>query len=653
MTKSFTKYRFRIRLVSLVIISFWIVLCGKLFSVQILQADENRKKLTAQAHRKESIPAERGNIFDKNGDALTRNVAHYTISINPSKVNDKVALAKDLQSITGRPIEYYMKKLNSDKNFEYLERNLKYDIRESKLQSKYSISIEKNYRRTYPHGSIASQILGYTDTEDKGISGIEKDYDKFLSGTPGQVIKSKGWQGKYQSKSGLPYIPPIDGNNVKLTIDLNYQSILQEELKKRKKETNSLSAMGVIMNPQTGAILAMASVPDFDNNYFSKYKINNHHCRAITDQFEPGSTFKIVAAVAALSENKINLTEEFNCENGKFEYFNQIVKDHEPYGMLTLPQIIKHSSNIGIIKIAERLGSRTIHKYAKLFGFGSATNVGIRGETSGSLKPYNNWSRISVGQISMGHEVAVSTMQLAAAFAAIANGGYLVKPYIVEQIVHSDNKIEKNSETRFKRKIANQKIMNEVKKMLRQVVSDGTGTEANIAGWEIAGKTGTAQKYIDGKYSDSEFISNFVGFFPLNEPQILSAIILDGPDTPNHWGGQGAAVAFKRIIKRIINMDDKIRPPEKKQNAFVHNQYKAPLETEIFTNQVPISLSTKGSAKTIKVPNLIGKSLKKAIDIINRAGLKIKIEGSGRVVSQKPKPGTYLRPKDDCLVQLK
>ena len=653
MTKSFTKYRFRIRLVSLVIISFWIILCGKLFSVQILQADENRKKLTAQAHRKELIPAERGNIFDKNGDALTRNVAHYTISINPSKVNDKVALAKDLQSITGRPIEYYLKKLNSDKNFEYLERNLKYDIRESKLQSKYSINIEKNYRRTYPHGSIASQILGYTDTEDKGISGIEKDYDKFLSGTPGQVIKSKGWQGKYQSKSGLPYIPPKDGNNVKLTIDLNYQSILQEELKKRKKETNSLSAMGVIMNPQTGAILAMASVPDFDNNYFSKYKINNHHCRAITDQFEPGSTFKIVATVAALSENKINLAEEFNCENGKFEYFNQIVKDHEPYGMLTLPQIIKHSSNIGIIKIAERLGSRTIHKYAKLFGFGSSTNIGIRGETSGSLKPYNNWSRISLGQISMGHEVAVSTMQLAAAFAAIANGGYLVKPYIVEQIVHSDNKIEKNSETRFKRKIANQKIMNEVKKMLRKVVSDGTGTEANIAGWEIAGKTGTAQKYIDGKYSDSEFISNFVGFFPLNEPQILSAIILDGPDTPNHWGGQGAAVAFKRIIKRIINMDDKIRPPEKKQNAFVHNQYKAPLETEIFTNQVPISLSTKASTKTIKVPNLKGKSLKKAIDIINRAGLKIKIEGSGRVVSQKPKPGTYLRPKDDCLVQLK
>ena len=653
MTKSFTKYRYRIRAVSLVIISFWVVLCGKLFSVQILQADENRKKLTAQAYRKESIPAERGNIFDRNGDALTRNVAHYTVSVNPSKVKDKVNLALDLRKITNRPHGYYTKKLNSDKNFEYLERNLKYDILGRKLQSIDDINIEKHYRRTYPHGTIASQILGYTDTEDRGISGIEKDYNKFLSGTPGQVIKSKGWQGKYQTRSGLPYAPSIDGDNLKLTIDLNYQSILQEELKKRKKETNSISAMGVIMNPQTGAILAMASVPDFDNNYFSKYKINNHHCRAITDQFEPGSTFKIVAAVAALSENKISLTEEFNCENGKFEYFNQIVKDHEPYGQLTLPQIIKHSSNIGIIKIAERLGSKTIHKYAKLFGFGSATNVGIRGETSGSLKPYNNWSRISVGQISMGHEVAVSTIQLATAFSAIANGGFLVKPYLVEQIVSSDNKIEKNSEPRFKRKIANQKIMNDVKKMLRQVVSDGTGIEANIAGWEIAGKTGTAQKYIDGKYSDNEFISNFVGFFPLTEPQILSAIILDEPDTPMHWGGQGAAVAFKRIINRIINMDDKIRPPEKKQNIFVQNRYNVPLESEVFINQIPVSLSTKASKKTIKVPNLTGKSLKKAIEIINQKGLKIKIEGSGRVVSQKPKPGTILGPKDICLVQLK
>ena len=333
-------------------------------------------------------------------------------------------------------------------------------------------------------------------------------------------------------------MPAVNGNNVKLTIDLNYQSILQEELKRRKKETNSISAMGIIMNPQTGAILAMASVPDFDNNYFSNYKIDNHHCRAITDQFEPGSTFKIVAAVAALAENKISLTEEFNCENGVFTYFDSEIEDHEPYGQLTISQIIKHSSNIGIIKIAEKLGSKTLHKYARLFGFGLTTNLGLNGETSGTLKPEKTWSRISVGQISMGHEVAVSAIQLATAFSAIANGGYLVKPYIVEQIAQSDNKIEKLNDISYKRQIADENIMREIKKMLRQVITSGTGVEAEIAGWEIAGKTGTAQKYINGKYSNDEFISNFVGFFPVSEPQILSAIILDEPDSPLHWGGK-------------------------------------------------------------------------------------------------------------------
>ena len=655
MTKSFIKYKTRIRIITSVVILFWVVLCGRLFSVQILQGAEHRKKLVAQAHHKEFIPAERGNIFDRNDGALTRNIAHYTISVDPSKITEKNDLAKKLHKITGRPLDYYINKLNSNRNFEFLERNLKNNmIEEKQFQSISGLDIKKDYRRTYPHGSIAGQILGYTDTDDIGISGIEKDYDKFLSGTPGQVIKSKGWKGKYQSRSGLPYLPAVNGNNVKLTLDLNYQSILQEELKRRKKETNSISAMGIIMNPQTGAILAMASVPDFDNNYFSNYKIDNHHCRAITDQFEPGSTFKIVAAVGALAENKISLTEEFNCENGVFTYFDSEIEDHEPYGQLTLSQIIKHSSNIGIIKIAEKLGSKKLHKYARLFGFGLTTNLGLNGETSGTLKPEKTWSRISVGQISMGHEVAVSTIQLATAFSAIANGGYLVKPYIVEQIVQSNNKIEKYNDISYKRQIADENIMREIKKMLRQVVTSGTGVEAEIAGWEIAGKTGTAQKYINGKYSNDEFISNFVGFFPVSEPQILSAIILDEPDSPLHWGGKGAAVAFKRIMQRIINMDDKITPPVKKQETYAYTENSNPIkQSKKINDQIPISLSTMNSNNGIRVPDVRGKSLKKAIKIISNAGLNIKVEGSGQVISQNPRPGTILHHKEICLVQLK
>tara|TARA_X000001036_G_scaffold433051_1_gene469997 strand:+ start:16191 stop:18143 length:1953 start_codon:yes stop_codon:yes gene_type:complete len=648
------KYRSRIGIIGSLIILFWVLLCVRLFKIQVFQGEEHRTKLIAQSHRKESIFAERGNIYDRNNDALTRNIAHYTISVNPKKITNKTLLAKELQNVTGKDFNYYTDKLNSKRNFIFLERNIKNDVLSNKkLSSIKGLNINKQYRRAYPHGSIAGQILGYTDTDDIGISGIEKDYNKFLSGTSGHIIKSKGWTGKYQHKSGLPNVPAINGDNIKLTIDLNYQSILQEELERRRKETNAISAMGIIMNPQTGAILAMASLPNFDNNYFSKYKVETHHSRVITDQFEPGSTFKIVAAVAGLTEKKISLTEEFNCENGAFDYFGYKIKDHESYGQLTLSQIIKHSSNIGVIKIAEKIGSKALYKYARDFGFGLATNLGLNGETSGTLKPEKKWSKISVGQISMGHEVAVSTLQLATAFSAIANDGYLVKPYIVEHIIDQNSKVIIKNNIQIKRKISTENIMKELKKMLRQVVDSGTGIEADIEGWEVAGKTGTAQKYINGKYSNEHFISNFVGFLPASKPQLLSAIILDEPDSPMHWGGQGAAVAFKRIMQRIINMDDKISPPLKNQIKKKINKYLVSNKKKKNNSYpIPMQLNTINTKKGVRVPDVRGKSLKKAMNIISDAGLKPLIQGSGKVISQNPSPGTIMHNKIFCTLQL-
>ena len=225
----------------------------------------------------------------------------------------------------------------------------------------------------------------------------------------------------------------------------------------------------------------------FDNNNFSQFSISQHHSKVLTDQFEPGSTFKIVAATASLAENKVTLDQEFSCENGKFDYFGSIIKDHEPYEQLTISQIIKHSSNIGIIKIAEEVGSNSIYKFAKLFGFGTPTNFDMAGETAGKLKPEKEWSRISIGQISMGHEVAVNTLQLAVAFSAIANNAFIVKPYIIDRIYNKDKNSEQKTIPVVKRKISSEKKINKIKDMLRQVVLDGTGTEADIQGWEVAG----------------------------------------------------------------------------------------------------------------------------------------------------------------------
>ena len=458
----------------------------------------------------------------------------------------------------------------------------------------------------------------------------------------------------------MPFRAPIDGCSVQLTLDLQYQSILQDELHKRQKEADATTATGIIINPQTGEILAMASTPGFDNNNFSKFSLETHRCRAITDQFEPGSTFKIVSAVAALSEKKVTLTEEFNCENGEFNYFDITVRDHEEYGQLTFPQIIKHSSNIGIIKIAERLGRSTLYQYARDFGFGSATQISLKGGMSGTLHPLKKWSKVSLGQIAMGHEVAVTALQLAVAYSAVANGGYLVTPRIIHQIVNSKMKVIHKNELSIVRQIADTRIMKQTKDMLRKVVSDGTGIQADIPGWGVAGKTGTAQKYINGHYSNDKFISNFVGFFPVNDPQLLAVIVLDEPKAPFHWGGQGAAVAFRRIMKRIINMDDSIIPPKKKKRSdfikddiiLVENKKSYAIPASIRELGLLSTIGTHANRNYVHVPDVRSTSLRKAMTKLRQAGLKIKVEGSGKVLWQSPRPGTIVNPGDICIVHL-
>jgi cell division protein FtsI/penicillin-binding protein 2 len=416
------------------------------------------------------------------------------------------------------------------------------------------------------------------------------------------------------------------------------------------------------MNPQTGEILAMASTPGFDNNKFSNSSPEQHRIRSITDQFEPGSTYKIVPALAAISNNKIGLTEEFNCENGEYKYFNIMIRDHEKRGMLTLPQIMHFSSNIGVVKFMKQVGAKGLYNQSRAFGFGSATGISIAGEAVGKLNPVKNWSAVSLGQISMGHEVGVTAIQLATAYCAIANGGYLVTPRIVRQIIDHNQDVVYAEEPAIIRKISDENSMKNMREILRGVVVNGTGHKAEIAGWDVAGKTGTAQKWKNGKYSNDKFISNFVGFFPYENPQLLAFIMLDEPRKPNHWGSEGAAVAFRRIIKRIINMDDEIIPPVREQKSveYVNSLIKddiiihrnGPVAAKVST--LPIALSTVANfSNKVPMPEVRGFSMRKAMTVLRQAGLKIQIQGSGKVIWQSPKPGSILNKGSTCIVGLK
>ena len=663
MTKTYLKYRTRITFLAGIILLAWAGLCIRLFQVQVLNGEQYQLAVIKQSQKKQNLPANRGNIFDREDRPFTRNIIHYTLSVNPGKVTDKIGLATAISDRTGHPSEKYLKKLNSKSKFEYLERNLQREtLGALEITAFDGLNISRKYRRYYPHNHVGAQVLGFTNIDDKGISGIEKDFNTYLTGSPGWVYKTKGWSGKVQHKSGMPFQSPVDGCNVQLTIDLEYQSILEEELTIRQTETNAISATGIIMNPQTGEILAMASTPGFDNNKFSKSLPSQHRIRAITDQFEPGSTFKIVPAVSALANNKIGLTEEFNCENGEFDYFNIKIKDHDDYGMLTLPQIMHYSSNIGVIKFMERIGPKSLYTFSRSFGFGAPTGISLAGETVGKLSPVKNWSAVSMGQISRGYEVGVTAIQMATAYSAIANGGYLVSPRLVRQIMDHNQDVIYSEETSIIRKIATEKTMGNIREILRGVVSNGTGHKAEISGWDIAGKTGTAQKWKNGKYSNEQFISNFVGFFPYKDPQLLAFIMLDEPEKPYHWGSEGAAVAFKRIMKRIINMDDKIVPPIRGQNNFeyVSNSVKDDVivgrnnPVAFTTSTLPQGLITVAKfTNKVEMPEVRGFSMRKVMTSIREADLKLKIQGSGIVFWQSPKPGTVVNKGTTCIVGLK
>tara|TARA_B100001250_G_C19800172_1_gene790683 strand:- start:410 stop:2401 length:1992 start_codon:yes stop_codon:yes gene_type:complete len=663
MTKTYQKYRTRIAILIGFVLFSWVSICLRLFQVQILNGHTYQKAVIKQSQTYKEISSNRGNIFDRNERPLTRNIIHYTISANPKKVLNKNKISKALSKYTGKPEKEYLSILNSKGNFKYLERNLKNNPLDYMPDVDFEgLNIHRDYRRFYPHKKIAAQILGYTDSDEIGISGIERNFNNYLTGKSGWTYKTKGWSGKVQRKNGLPYKKPINGSNIQLTIDLDYQSILEDELTRRQIETNSISATGLIVNPQTGEILAIASTPGFDNNNFTDTDPNFHRIRSITDQFEPGSTFKSFSAASALDNNKIGLNEEFNCENGEYLYYNIPIRDHEKKGMLTLSQIIQNSSNVGIVKIAERIGAKSLYNTSRNFGFGSKTGISLEGETSGKLNKIKYWSAVSLGQIAMGHEVGVTALQITMAYCAIANGGYLIKPRLIKQILNSKNEVIYKEEPSVIRKIRNNSDMDEICKMLRKVVSNGTGQNAEINGWDIAGKTGTAQKFKNGKYSDDQFISNFVGFFPFKNPQILAFVMLDEPEAPYHWGAEGAAVAFNRIIKRIIRMDDAIKPPvdtnknhiEKLNMLEVITMNKNIDMDQEISKKAPIYLSTRGTnSNKIKMPELRGYSLKKAINQLKEHKLKIKINGSGTVFWQSPKPGDLVFQGSTCTVGLK
>ena len=646
MTKTYQKFRSRVSAVSLLIILGWIGLSTRLFQIMVIQSDEYKKQGISQGRKNERLLAIRGNIYDRKNVALTQNIIHYSLGAQTLKIKDKTLFAAKISNVTGRDVEYYINKLNTKKSFVPLEHKLRQSRVKTLLGERIpGLVIERKSRRSYPQENIAAQVVGFTDIDDRGLTGIEKEFNSHLTGKAGWVVKQVDGKGRSQIKTSFPINPPIDGSSIQLTIDLEYQSILHEELNRRIKETESKGAMGIMIDPQNGAILAMASIPDFNPNQHELSPIENQKNRVLTDQFEPGSTYKIVTATAAVATNAVSLYEEFNCKEGKVTIAGKVISDHEKFGLLTFTQIIAHSSNVGMIKIAQQLGREPLYKFSRNFGFGAQTGIRFPGEAKGKLRKTKNWSEMSLAEVSIGYEVGVTALQLASAYAAIANGGFLIKPRLVKQILSSKGEVIYTEEPKIIRKIGNPEIMGVVKDMLVDVVEYGTGSKARINGWSIAGKTGTAHKFIDGAYSN-KYISNFAGFFPAEKPQVVGVVILDEPKYGYHWGGYGAAPVFRRVAQRIINVDDTI----KHQTPKPKDRPKILIADDLRDNPlVPLSTYQDGYAV---VPDVRGMSIKKAKKMLIKSNLRAKFKGSGHVVWQSPTPGTKKLPGAICTIGL-
>ena len=651
MTKSYQKYRSRIIFISSCVIIVWLCLSIRLIKIMVIDSNHYRQIGFKQSQKQESLNAVRGNIFDRNEVQLTKNIIHYSIGVHPQKIENKNKLASDLSKITGRDINYYLNRLNNKSSFVTLESKIKRSLGE-KIELELPILIaERKSRRSYPHANIASQIIGFTNSDDSGLVGIERQFENYLSGTNGWIVKQINVAGRRGSfhKTSLPRKNPIDGSNIQLTIDIEYQSILQEELQRRIEESDAKGAMGILMNPQNGNILAMASLPDFDLNAPSISPLENQKNKVVTDQFEPGSTFKIVAATAALESGKISLSDEFNCEEGKVVIDGWTISDHEQFGVLTFPQIIANSSNVGVIKIAQKLGKDPLYSLSRSYGFGSYTGISFPGETQGVLKQKRDWSHMSVASVSIGYEVGVTALQIASAYASIANGGVLLKPQIIQQIINDKGKVIYSAKPEPIRKVVKAETMSIMKDILGKVINEGTGYKADIEGWSIAGKTGTALKYMNGGYS-KKYISNFAGFFPSENPQIVGVVVLDEPNYGLHWGGYGAAPLFKRIAQRIINLDDSFE-----HHKSIKKDKKIKIASKKYTSPTPLSTKNIYSSYTdgyTITPDVRGMSIRKAKSILIKNKLRPKFSGSGKVIWQSPAPGTKKAPGSLCIMGL-
>jgi cell division protein FtsI (penicillin-binding protein 3) len=547
-------FKMRILLVSSLFFIALAAISAKAIHLQVYQSQWLSQAASDQYEKSLTISGKRGNIYDRHQREMAVSIDVTSIAAYPARIKDIQATAKALAGILKLDTRKIQQKLALDKSFVWIKRKTTAKetlmVKELKLPG---IDFVQEYNRFYPNTTLAAQALGFTGLDGKGLEGIEFYYNRQLKGAESNITVFEDALGN-GFRSENRQLANHSGQNLVLTIDSNIQYITESALIEAVNQFSAVSAMAIVMQPRTGAILAIAHLPTINPNSYLNFDRSLWRNRAITDPFEPGSTMKIFSAAAALESGNIKYNDIFYCENGAYKIGKNVVHDIGQYGWLSLQQIIKFSSNIGAVKIGEKVGAKKLYQTFRNFGFGAKTGIDCPGETTGSLSPHSSWSEIDIGAISFGHGIAVSAVQLVTAVSAIANDGILMKPYIVMEVSDQNGQAVKRFEPQQIRRAISARTAGIVKNIMKTVTTKGgTGVNAALDRYSVCGKTGTARKLDEtGKYSDSKHVASFIGFTPAENPEIAVLVIIDEPKE-NYYGGIVAAPVFKKIAQQTLN----------------------------------------------------------------------------------------------------
>lgn len=680
------------RIVFLGAVAFlWLgLLFGRLVELQVIRHADFSRRAQRQQQRTLEVTPQRGVLYDRNGRELAVSIGVDSVFAVPADVTDPALAARLLAPVLGQEATALEDRLRSDRSFVWLKRKLDAPeaerVRSLNLEGIY---FQREYKRFYPKRELAAHVLGFVGIDENGLAGIEYALDDVIRGQPQRLLLTADGRRRTVMRHNQV---PSEGASVVLTLDENLQYLAEQELAATVAETRARSGTILVQETRSGEVLALANYPTFNPNEATAVPTSRHVNPAVSLAYEPGSTFKVVTVAGALEEGLTHPTEVIDCQQGSIEIAGHRIRDHKPFGLLTLREVIQESSDIGAIKIGLRLGNKSMYEHIRRWRFGQLTGIELPAESRGLLRPARNWSRISIGAVSMGQEVAITTVQLAAAVSAIGNGGVWVQPHVVRQIIRGDQREETT-------RVASERILpegvaEELRRMLAGVVRQGTGQAAQPAGYTAAGKTGTAQK-IDqsGTYSRTDFIASFAGFAPAEDPVLTVVVVLDSPRGKLYHGGEVAAPVFASVVERALaylnvprSQPVPVEPPGRRlQRAAVQDFQPGQFEstpwrepdprltgeavqarytrvpgeeampTALPTGREPAASGTivVVNSDTVVVPDLVGLSLRAVGEQCSRLGLEPLLVGRGVAAAQRPAAGTRVPRGSRVWVELR